>query len=30
VRLQRVVSAMARFGLLPKETTFKVTSMLGS
>jgi len=30
VRLQRVVSAMARFGLLPKGTTFKVTSMVGS
>jgi NitT/TauT family transport system substrate-binding protein len=30
VRLQRVVSAMSRFGLLPKGTTFKVTSMVGS
>jgi hypothetical protein len=29
-RLQRVVSAMARFGLLPRSTTFKVTSMIGS
>jgi hypothetical protein len=29
VRLQRVVSAMARFGLLPAGTTFKVTSMIG-
>ena len=30
VRLQRVVGAMSRFGLLPKGTSFKVTSMLGS
>jgi NitT/TauT family transport system substrate-binding protein len=30
VRLQRVVGAMARFGLLPRDTTFKVTSMVGS
>ncbi len=30
VRLQRVVSAMTRFGLLPAGTTFKVTSMIGS
>jgi NitT/TauT family transport system substrate-binding protein len=30
-RLQRVVSAMLRFGLLPpKEASFKVTSMIGS
>ena len=29
VRLQRVVSAMARFGLLPKSTAFKVTTMIG-
>jgi NitT/TauT family transport system substrate-binding protein len=29
VRLQRVVSAMSRFGLLPGNTSFKVTSMLG-
>jgi NitT/TauT family transport system substrate-binding protein len=29
VRLQRVVSAMSRFGLLPKNTSFKITSMLG-
>jgi len=28
VRLQRVVSAMTRFGLLPKDTRFKVTSMI--
>lgn len=28
VRLQRVVSAMTRFGLLPKDTQFKVTSMI--
>jgi NitT/TauT family transport system substrate-binding protein len=28
-RLQRVVSAMSRFGLLPRNTSFKVTSMLG-
>ncbi len=28
-RLQRVVSAMARFGLLPSNTTFKVASMIG-
>jgi NitT/TauT family transport system substrate-binding protein len=30
VRLQRVVGAMARFGQLPRTTTFKVTSMIGS
>src|SRR6266568_5858424 len=29
VRLQRVVGAMTRFGLLPKGNTFKVTSMIG-
>ncbi len=29
VRLQRVVSAMNRFGLLPPKSTFKVTSMIG-
>jgi NitT/TauT family transport system substrate-binding protein len=29
VRLQRVVSAMSRFGLLPKNTTFKASSMIG-
>jgi NitT/TauT family transport system substrate-binding protein len=29
VRLQRVVSAMSRFGLLPQGTTFKVASMVG-
>ena len=29
VRLQRVVSAMSRFGLLPKDTKFKVSSMIG-
>jgi NitT/TauT family transport system substrate-binding protein len=29
VRLQRVVSAMSRFGLLPRNTPFKVTSMTG-
>jgi NitT/TauT family transport system substrate-binding protein len=28
VRLQRVVSAMNRFGLLPQGTTFKVSSMI--
>ena len=28
VRLQRVVSAMKRFGLLPKTTNFQVTSMV--
>ena len=28
VRLQRVVSAMKRFGLLPKSTNFQVTSMI--
>ena len=27
-RLQRVVSAMKRFGLLPKSTNFQVTSMM--
>jgi NitT/TauT family transport system substrate-binding protein len=30
VRIQRVVSAMSRFGLLPKGTSFKVTTMIGS
>ena len=31
VRLQRVVSAMLRFGLLPSsDSSFKVTSMIGS
>jgi NitT/TauT family transport system substrate-binding protein len=31
VRLQRVVSAMLRFGLLPsRDSSFKVTSMIGS
>jgi NitT/TauT family transport system substrate-binding protein len=29
VRLQRVVSAMSRFDLLPAKSTFKVTSMIG-
>lgn len=29
VRLQRVVSAMSRFGLLPQETTFRIVSMVG-
>jgi NitT/TauT family transport system substrate-binding protein len=28
VRLQRVVSAMARFGLLPRDTRFEVASMI--
>jgi len=28
VRLQRVVSSMKRFGLLPRSTTFQVTSMV--
>jgi len=28
VRLQRVVNAMIRFGLLPRETTFNVSSMI--
>ena len=28
VRLQRVVSAMTRFGLLPRDVRFKVTSMI--
>jgi NitT/TauT family transport system substrate-binding protein len=28
VRIQRVVSAMVRFGLLPKNTSFKVASMI--
>ena len=28
VRLQRVVSAMTRFGLLPRDTRFKVSSMV--
>src|SRR6266568_3853685 len=28
VRLQRVVSAMSRFGLLPKNISFKITSMV--
>jgi len=31
VRLQRVVSAMVRFGLLPEQdSSFKVSSMIGS
>ena len=30
VRLQRVVIAMSRFGLLPRGTSFKITSMIGS
>ena len=30
VRLQRVVGAMTRFGLLPRGTTFNVASMVGS
>ena len=29
VRLQRVVSAMSRFGLLPQKSKFQVTSMIG-
>jgi NitT/TauT family transport system substrate-binding protein len=29
VRLQRVVSAMSRFSLLPAKSMFKVTSMIG-
>jgi NitT/TauT family transport system substrate-binding protein len=29
VRLQRVVSAMSRFGLLPNNTPFEVSSMIG-
>jgi len=29
VRLQRVVSSMKRFGLLPKNTNFQITSMVG-
>jgi hypothetical protein len=29
VRLQRVVGAMTRFGLLPKGTKFEVASMIG-
>jgi ABC-type antimicrobial peptide transport system ATPase subunit len=29
VRLQRVVSSMKRFGLLPKNTNFQITSMIG-
>ena len=29
-RLQRVVGAMTRFGLLPPGTTFRVTGMIGS
>jgi hypothetical protein len=29
VRLQRVVSSMKRFGLLPRNTNFQVTSMIG-
>ena len=28
VRLQRVVSAMSRFGLLPQGTTFNISSMI--
>ena len=28
VRLQRVVNAMKRFGLLPKGTPFQITSMI--
>ena len=28
VRLQRVVSSMKRFSLLPKSTNFQVTSMI--
>jgi NitT/TauT family transport system substrate-binding protein len=28
VRLQRVVNSMIRFGLLPKDTKFKITSMI--
>jgi hypothetical protein len=28
VRLQRVVSSMMRFGLLPKNTNFQITSMI--
>jgi hypothetical protein len=28
VRLQRVVSPMKRFSLLPKSTNFQVTSMI--
>jgi hypothetical protein len=28
VRLQRVVSSMKRFGLLPRSTRFQVTSMI--
>jgi hypothetical protein len=27
-RLQRVVSAMTRFGLIPQGTTFKISSMI--
>jgi len=30
VRLQRVVNSMIRFNLLPKGTTFSITSMIGS
>jgi hypothetical protein len=31
VRLQRVVSAMVRFGLLPEQdSSFKISSMIGS
>ena len=29
VRLQRVVSSMKRFGLLPKSTNFQITRMIG-
>jgi hypothetical protein len=29
VRLQRVVSAMSRFGLLPTRSKFQVSSMIG-
>ena len=28
VRLQRVVSSMMRFGLLPNNTNFQITSMI--
>ncbi len=28
VRLQRVVAAMSRFGLLPQGTTFNISSMI--
>ena len=29
VRLQRVVNSMKRFGLLPKNTDFQITSLIG-